>query len=128
MPERGTKQAIHTDGAPRPVGAYSQGIRAGGLVFVAGQGPADPATGGIRSTNVAGQTRDTLANVSAILRAAGADLNQVVKVTVHLNDLRDFDEFDAAYRNVMPEPFPVRTTVGSVLAGILVEIDVIAHM
>lgn len=97
-------------------------------MFVAGQGPADPATGGIRSTNVAGQTRDTLANVSAILRAAGADLNQVVKVTVHLNDLRDFDEFDAAYRNVMPEPFPVRTTVGSVLAGILVEIDVIAHM
>ncbi len=125
MPDSG-KRAIQTSDAPAAAGAYSQGIRVGDLVFVAGQGPADPATGEVRGSTIAEQTRATLRNVEAILRAAGAHLSDVVKATVHLADLDDFAGFDAAYRDVMPAPFPVRTTVGSQLANILVEIDVIA--
>lgn len=120
------RRVIETDRAPRPAGAYSQGIRVGDLIFVAGQGPADAETGQVRGATVAEQTIATIANVRAILRAAGADLQDVVKTTVHLSDLSDFSAFDAAYREAMPGALPVRTTVGSALAGILVEIDVIA--
>jgi len=118
---------IVTAAAPRPGGGYSQGIAAGGLVFTAGLGPHDPATGAIVGPGIAAQTRQALANVAAVLGAAGLGLADVVQSTVHLADLhRDFAAFDAVYRELMPEPWPVRTTVGSVLAGILVEIDVVA--
>lgn len=125
MPDSG-KRAITTSRAPRPAGAYSQGIRVGELVFVAGQGPVDAGTGEIQGTTIEEQTKATIANVQEVLRAAGAELEDVMKATVHLSDLSNFGAFDAAYRAAMPAPFPVRTTVGSRLAGILVEIDVIA--
>jgi reactive intermediate/imine deaminase len=119
--------AIRTDAAPAPVGAYSQGRVAGPFVFTAGMGPLDPATGEVIGTDVATQTGVVLDHLEAILAQAGATLADVVKVTVHLQDpARDFREFDRVYRARMPEPFPVRTTVGSTLAGILVEIDVVA--
>jgi 2-iminobutanoate/2-iminopropanoate deaminase len=118
---------IRTDTAPDPVGAYSQGRVAGPFVFTAGMGPLDPATGRIIGTDVATQTGVVLDHLEAILREAGSTLADVVKVTVHLQDLaRDFPEFDRVYRERMSQPFPVRTTVGSTLAGILVEIDVVA--
>jgi len=118
---------IVTAAAPRPGGGYSQGIAAGGLVFTAGLGPHDPASGAVTGSGIAAQTRQALANVAAVLGASGLGLADVVKSTVHLADLqRDFAAFDAVYRELMPEPWPARTTVGSVLAGILVEIDVVA--
>jgi 2-iminobutanoate/2-iminopropanoate deaminase len=113
-------------GLPRPGGAYSHVGRAAGLVFTAGFGPHDPETGEVPQ-GVSAQTDATLANVANALSAVGLDLSHVVKATVHLAELdRDFRDFDEVYRRVMPAPYPVRTTVGSGLLGILVEIDVVA--
>jgi len=119
---------IRTDAAPTPGGAYSQGIAAGEFVFTAGQGPNDPATGAVVGEDVATQTRRTLDNIAAILAADGLGLEHVVKVTAHLRELRrDFAAYDAVYREYFTEPYPVRTTVGSDLMNILVEIDVVAR-
>ena len=120
----GVRQVI-TSAAPQPTGPYSQAVSAGGLVFVAGQRPLDPVTAGIPE-GLAAQTRQVLQNVSSVLEAAGCTLADVAKVTVHLAQLSDFDEFNAVYREFFQEPYPARTTVGSTLRGILVEIDVIA--
>lgn len=119
-------RAVHTTGAPRPAGAYSQGVVAGGFLYTAGFGPQDPRTGAV-AERVGEQTRQVLRNVRALLAERGLTLDDVVKVTVHLQHLRrDFAEFDAAYRELFTEPYPVRTTVGSDLMDILVEIDVVA--
>jgi 2-iminobutanoate/2-iminopropanoate deaminase len=121
------KESIQTTDAPAPAGAYSQGIAWREFVFTAGQAAIEPESGRLIEGDVAAQTRQVVANIAEVLRAAGADLADVVKVTVHIADLADFAAFDRAYRSVMPEPLPVRTTVGSTLAdGVMVEIDVIA--
>jgi 2-iminobutanoate/2-iminopropanoate deaminase len=119
------KREVRTTAAPAPIGGYSQGIVAEGLLFTAGQGPADPLSGEVPA-GIAAQTEATIDNLVAILEAAGCGLEDVVKVTVHLADLADFADFDAAYRSRCPEPRPVRTTVQSGLMGILVEIDMVA--
>lgn len=122
-------QHISTTSAPTPGGAYSQGVVAGGFLYTAGMGPVDPATGEVVGDTVHEQTLQTLANLHAILVEHGLDFRDVVKVTAHLTDLhRDFPDFDAAYRTVVPEPYPARTTVGSTLWHILVEIDVVAKV
>ena len=114
--------------APAPVGAYSHAVTANGLLYTSGFGPTDPATGE-RATTVAEQTRQVLRNIGAVLRANGLDYSDVVKSTVHLQNLiDDFREFDTAYREFFVAPYPVRTTVGSDLYGILVEIDVVASL
>jgi reactive intermediate/imine deaminase len=122
MPEL---QPISTSDAPKPGGSYSQAMVVGDFVWTAGFGPHDPATGELPE-GIAAQTRQALRNVEAALNAAGSGLDRVVKATVHLSTLDDFPAFDEAYRAVLPGPLPVRTTVGSQLAGILVEIDVVA--
>ena len=121
------KKAVRTDKAPTPAGPYSQGIVYGDLVFVAGQGPLNPATGKIGET-IEEQTRQVLENIKAILEAAGAGMDDVLKCTVHLADMGDFARFNQVYKEYFSEPYPVRTTVGSSLNGILVEIDVIARL
>ena len=122
------KQQISTNGAPAPAGAYSQGLRVDNLVFVAGQVPRDPRTGEIAGDTIEEQTARVLENVKAVLEEAGASMADVVKSTVHLSDVALFSRFDAVYSTHFPEPRPVRTTVGSQLKGILVEIDVIAYV
>lgn len=117
---------LNAPGAAAPRGAYSHGVVAGDLLFTAGMGPLDPATGTVVGSTVADQTAQVIANLEQILRLRGRGLGDVVKATVHLADLGSFAEFDAAYRKLMPAPYPVRTTVGSTLAGILVEIDFVA--
>lgn len=120
--------AIRTDAAPAPVGAYSQARVAGPFVFTAGMGPLDPATGQVMGEDVATQTALVLDHLESILTAAGMGLDNVVKVTVHLQHLdRDFAEFNRVYRTRFGDPLPARTTVGSTLNGILVEIDVVAY-
>ena len=119
------KSAIRITGAPQPAGPYSQGIVANGFLYTAGFGPQNPATG-VVPDSVAEQTRQVLRNIQAVLAEGGLTLNDCVKTTVHLADLADFAEFNAAYREFFTEPYPVRTTVGSQLANILVEIDVVA--
>lgn len=124
-----TKHAISTADAPSPVGPYSQGVVANGFLYTAGFGPQDPAAGGAIAEGVEEQTRQVLRNIRAVLDAHGASMDDVVKSTVHLQHLdRDFAGFNRAYREFFTEPYPVRTTVGSTLASILVEIDVVVAL
>ena len=119
------KQPFRSNNAPPPGGAYSQALRAGDLVFVSGIGPAHPETGALADT-IEEQTAQVLESISNILAEAGAGMKDVVKSTVHLSDLSLFAGFNEEYAKWFPEPRPVRTTVGSQLAGIMVEIDVVA--
>lgn len=121
-----THRTLVVDGLPRPGGAYSHVTSAAGLVFTAGFGPQNAQTSDVPE-GIAAQTEATLRNVQRALAAAGLGLADVLKMTVHLADLkRDFAAFDAVYGQIVPQPYPVRTTVGSQLLGILVEIDVVA--
>ena len=121
------RQVVRADGAPKPIGPYSQAIKAGGLVFVAGQGPFNPATGQ-KVDDIAGQTRQALLNVKAILEAAGASLEAVVKTTCFLRDMNDFAAFNAVYAEFFKAEPPARTTIQAArLPGdIAVEIEAIA--
>jgi len=121
------KKIIRTDKAPLPGGAYSQGIVLNGLLFTAGVGPADPASGQLVGTTIEEQTHQVMKNLGAILQSAGFDYADVVKATVHLQDLdRDFAGFNQTYQQYFNGNLPVRTTVGSTLKNILVEIDFVA--
>lgn len=122
------KQQITAKSGASPIGAYSQGLRAGDFIFVSGQGPLDPATGQIVGTTVEEQTARVLENIKAILEAGGATMADVVKVTAHLSDLDLFERYNKVYATYFPDPKPTRTTVGSQLLGILVEIDAIAYV
>jgi len=122
------KQQLTTAKAPKPGGPYSQGLRAGDFIFVAGQGPTNPATGQKAGETIEEQTAQVLDSVKAILEAGGASMADVVKSTVHLSDLSLFGRFNKVYETYFPDPKPVRTTVGSQLPNILVEIDVIAYV
>ena len=123
-----SKQQITTKSGASPIGAYSQGLRAGDFIFVSGQGPLDPSTGQIVGDTVEEQTARVLENIKAILEAGGATMADVVKVTAHLSDLALFDRYNKVYSTYFPDPKPTRTTVGSQLLGILVEIDAIAYV
>jgi 2-iminobutanoate/2-iminopropanoate deaminase len=121
------KTAISTPDAPKPVASYSQAVRKGNVLQVAGQGPTDPATGAFAGSTVAEQTRQTLRNVQTILRAAGADFDDVLMMRVYLTDVAHFAEMNEVYSGFVAEPFPARTTVYVGLpAGMLVEIDALA--
>ena len=85
-----SKEVIKSDAAPLPIGPYSQAIRAGGLLFLAGQIPLDPATGQIAAGDIKAQTRCVLQNLAAVLEAAGSSVDRVVKTTVFLKDMNDF--------------------------------------
>ena len=122
------KQQIRTTSGASPIGAYSQGLRAGDFIFVSGQGPLDPVTGQIVGETVEEQTARVLENIKAILEAGGATMADVVKVSAHLSDLALFERYNKVYATYFPDPKPTRTTVGSQLLGILVEIDAIAYV
>jgi len=122
-------QHISTPRAAAPGASYSQGVVSGELFFTAGFGPADPKTGAIVDGGIREQTEQTLDNLEALLEEVGLDFSDVVKFTVHLADLhRDFRDFDAAFQGRIASPYPARTTVGSTLWNILVEIDLVARM
>ena len=109
-----------------PVGGhYSPAIVANGLIFVSGQGPVEPRTGAVPDGFVA-QVQQTMRNLQTVLRNAGADLDEVVKINAYLADVTRFAEFDDAYRAFFSAAPPARTTVGAQLIGIEVEIDCIA--
>ena len=120
---------FQADGAPAPGGSYSHGVIANGFLYTCGMGPIDPATGKVVEGDITVQTRQVLKNLEAILKTKGATFAQVVKVTTHLQELhRDFAGYDLAYREFLSAPFPVRTTVGSDLINILVEIDFVVAL
>jgi 2-iminobutanoate/2-iminopropanoate deaminase len=124
-----SKQLIHTEEGSPPLGAYSQGFRAGDFIFVSGTGPIGP-DGKVHGETVEEQTELVIDNIAVVLHAAGAELSDCVKVSVHLLDTAEFPRFNAVYGRRFPEPRPVRTTVGSDLnqvPGMRVEIDAIAY-
>ncbi len=121
------KEIVRTDGAPAPVGPYSQGAIGGRLLFVAGQIPKDPRTGEVPQDFKA-QVEQCLRNVQAIVEAAGATLSDVVKVNAYLKDLSTFKTFNEIYERVFAAPYPARTTVGADLLGVLVEIDAVVAL
>jgi len=123
-----SKQQISTRSGASPIGAYSQGLRVGDFIFVSGQGPLDPATGQVVGETIEEQTARVLENIKAILEAGEATLADVVKVSAHLSDLAMFERYNKVYASYFPDPKPTRTTVGSQLLGILVEIDAIAYV
>jgi 2-iminobutanoate/2-iminopropanoate deaminase len=125
-----TRQVISTDKGPRTGLPYSQAVRAGDLVHVAGQVALDPATGQIVEGDIRAQTRQVLDNVQAILDAAGTSLAHAVECLCFLRDVADFAAFNEIYRTYFPEAPPARTTVQAVLPrpGLLVEIRVVAAM
>jgi reactive intermediate/imine deaminase len=123
-----TKRSISTANAPKPAGPYSQGIISGEFLFTAGIVPRDPDTGAITG-GIAEQSRRVLLNLEAVLREAMVSFDDVVKATVHLANLdRDFAEFNQVYAEFFNQPYPVRTCVGSILNGVLVEIDIVAKL
>lgn len=105
------KQIIATDRAPRAIGPYSQAVRAGNLVFASGQIPIDPATGEFVAGGIAEQTEQVLRNVRAVFEAAGVKLGQVIKTTVFLADMDDFNAMNEVYGRFFGENPPARATV-----------------
>jgi 2-iminobutanoate/2-iminopropanoate deaminase len=121
-----TRIAHVSNDLPSPAGPYSHVIDCGGFVVTAGFGPQDPATGLVQE-GIEAQTEQVISNVETALGLVGLSLAEVVKSTVHLQHLdRDFAGYNAVYARRFQAPYPVRTTVGSDLANILVEIDVMA--
>ena len=120
------KQAISTDGAPTPTGPFNQAIRMGNLVFTSGQAGRNRETG--KMGDIRDQARRCIGNISAILEAAGASLEDVVKVTVFLRNAEDANDFNDEYRKLMPEPLPARSSayVGLKNPDMLVEMEAIA--
>ncbi|HEY3227141.1 MAG TPA: RidA family protein [Planctomycetota bacterium] len=122
------KKIVSSDGAPKAIGPYSQGIDTGSLVFVSGQIPLDPATGRMVAPTIADQTERVLQNVKAILAGAGLDLGHVVRTTVYLVDLGEFAAMNEVYARHFPKEPPARSTVqiSALPKGARIEIDVIA--
>jgi len=122
------KEAVHTDRAPNPIGPYSQGIRANGFIFLAGQVALDPKSGELISGDVRQQTERTLENLKGVLEAAGANLNHVVKVTIFLKNMGDFAGMNEIYARYFPKLPPARSTVevARLPKDALVEVELIA--
>jgi 2-iminobutanoate/2-iminopropanoate deaminase len=118
---------IATPAAPKAIGPYSQAVACGGLVFVSGQIPLDPATGELVGPDFASQAERALANMAAIVAAAGADLTQVAKVNVSLTDLARFGEFNEIYAACFGEHRPARAVVqvAALPRGAQVEVEAI---
>jgi len=122
------RQAVSTDKAPAAIGPYSQAIKSGGLLFLSGQIPLDPATGQIVAGGIDAQTRQVFANIGAILQAAGASFDHVVSATVYVADMNDFAKVNEIYATYFTAPAPARATVqvARLPKDSLVEIQVIA--
>jgi len=119
-------KAVATDRAPKAAGPYSQAVVNGGLVYVSGQIPVDPATGTIPE-GMAAQAEQALRNLSAVLEAAGSGMDRALKVTVFISDMSQFAAVNEVYAKFFKEPYPARTCVESphLPKGVMIEIDAI---
>jgi 2-iminobutanoate/2-iminopropanoate deaminase len=124
------RDAVSSPSAPRAIGPYSQAIRAGSLLFVSGQIPLDPATGDMVQGGIEAQTRRVFDNLRAILEAAGATFDNVVRTTVYLADMNDFATVNEVYGTYFSSPAPARATVQAARLprDARVEIDLIAAL
>jgi len=121
-------QQIRTAEAPAAIGPYSQAIAEEQFIFTSGQLPMDPATGELRNTDIASAARQVLLNLRAVLLSGGADMSTVIKTTVFLKDMRDFQAFNGVYAEFFKEPFPARSCVqvAALPKDALVEIEAVA--
>lgn len=122
------REQVKTEHAPGAIGPYSQAIKAGGMIFAAGQIPLDPTSGEMISGGVQQQTERVIQNLSAVLSAAGSSLDAVVKTTVFLKSMGDFKDMNEVYARYFKAPAPARSTVAvaDLPRGALVEIECIA--
>ena len=119
---------IETKNAPTAIGPYSQAITTGGLVYTSGQIPIDPASGSIAANDIAGQARQAIQNLAAVLEAAGSGLDKVVKTTCFLTDINDFAVFNEIYEELFPgKPARSCVEVSNLPKGALVEIEAVAE-
>ena len=124
------RRSIATDGAPKAIGPYSQAIRSGDLIFLSGQIPLDPKTGELVRGTIEEEVTRVLDNIRAVLEASGAGLDDVVRTTVFLADMADFQAMNGVYAKVFGDARPARSTVqvAGLPRGARVEIDVIARV
>lgn len=123
-PKRSLRE-VRTDRAPDPVGPYSQAVSLGDLVFVSGQIPLDPATGGLVEGGIEAQTERVIANLAAVLEAAGSSLDRVVKTTVFLTDLALFPRVNTVYAaHFTGDPAPARATVEVAALPLAAEVEI----
>jgi 2-iminobutanoate/2-iminopropanoate deaminase len=123
------KETIWPKGGPEPKGPYSPAVVLGNLIFVSGQGPADPKTGDIVRGDITEQMKRTVENIRIILEEAGSSLRNVVKVTVYLSDMNQFGGMNELYKEYFGPVYPARTTVqvARLPLDIDIEVDVIAY-
>jgi len=124
-----TRDALHSSGAPKAVGPYSQGIRCGGFLFTSGQIPIDPATGKLVAAGIDEQTKRVMENLRAVLAAASATFDDVVKATIYLTNMADFAAVNTVYASYFGATPPARSTVqvAALPLGASVEIDLVAR-
>ena len=121
-------KALHTDNAPAAIGPYSQAVQAEKTIYVSGQLPVDPATGTFAGEDIKTQTKQSLTNIKNILASAGADMGDVTKTTVLLQDIADFGAMNEVYAEFFTEPYPARAAfqVAALPKGAKVEIEAVA--
>ena len=122
------KKTVQTSAAPRAIGPYSQAVQADGLIFVSGQIPLDPETGDLVSGTIEDETARVMDNIKAVLEAAGAGMDDVVKTTIYLTDLADFGRVNETYARYFASQPPARATVqvAALPRGARVEIEAVA--
>ena len=125
-----SRQIVHTERAPQPIGAYSQAVRAGDTVYLSGQVPFDPATMQLVAGDFEAQTRRVFENLKAVAEAAGGSLDQAVKFTIFLIDLGNFAKVNEIMALYCAKPYPARSTIGiaSLPRGALIEIECVLHL
>lgn len=119
---------IHSDHAPKAIGPYSQAVRSGTTLYLSGQTPIDPATSKLVEGDVATQARQVFENLKAVLAAADASFDDVVRVGIYLTDLANFAAVNEVMKQYFREPYPARSTIGvaALPLGADVEIDLVA--
>ncbi len=122
------KRVVQTEMAPRAIGPYSQAIQAGGFLFLSGQIPLDPRTGELVKGDIQQQTRQVLENIRGILESEKLEMEDVVKVTIFLKDVGNFNQVNEVYATYFPSSPPARSTVGvaNLPRDVEIEIEVIA--
>jgi 2-iminobutanoate/2-iminopropanoate deaminase len=123
------REVIRCERAPKAIGPYEQALKLDGWVFTSGQIPLDPKSGAMVEGGIGAQTRQVLENLRGVLEAAGTSMGRVVKATVYMTNLADFQKMNEVYAEFFPQDKPVRSTVGvaALPRGALVEIDLIAQ-
>jgi len=123
-----SRTIIHSDHAPKAIGPYSQAVRSGNTLYLSGQTPLVPSTGELATGDISAQTQQVFENLKAVLLAAGASFDHVVRVGIYLTDLGNFAAVNEVMKRYFAEPYPARSTIGvaALPRGAAVEIDLVA--